>query len=776
MDLLIPKIARNPEQVNLSEMVRDIPILATIQVAYIGADGWMVSSSFDPKAKRVDLSDREHFRVHIHGKPHLLFVGKPVIGRVTKKATIQLSERIEDAHGKFLGVLVMSVVPGFLTKLNTSVYLGGRGLIVLGADDGILRAGFSAAHQDGLDGIAKPITDPTLLALAKHETSGNYIANTGVDQVTRVSSFVRIAGYPLFISVGIARDDVLASHRSFVRLFVLVALLATVFVSVLAFYLGREIRIGAKRELELSEAQEALRAALARAESAMRANQTFFAMMSHEIRNPLNGLLGISRSLLRTSLNPAQFDMVRIIRDSGTTLLRILNDVLDLTRLETAKNALESENFSLFGFTKSVAEVFEQAACEKGLQLVVDIPSGEDLGVIGDAGRLRQVLWNLTSNAVKFTERGSITIGLRLLEQSDFDVRVQWFVRDTGIGIAPAKIGELFADFVQADQTIHRRFGGSGLGLAISKRLITNLGGSINVSSTPGEGSEFTVEMTLPIGVASTQNADNRVAPESLVRAGAIAAAVGRHALVVDDDPVGRAVMSEVLQDLGMQVDLAPDGHEGLTLATQRRYDIIFMDVRMPQINGLDATRQLRASEGLSAHQPVIGVTANVFEDDLDQCRAAGMNDVLAKPLEERALFELILRALPAISANASAAPSTFASTTMPPDTNVVQAKTRPNPIVRLAPIFLETTPPVLADLVAAHERYDQAEISRLAHRLRSSSLAIEAQELSEALVSLEHHGAYLSREQLGIVVERIATLHATACSDLRSMLNRGAG
>jgi HPt (histidine-containing phosphotransfer) domain-containing protein len=150
------------------------------------------------------------------------------------------------------------------------------------------------------------------------------------------------------------------------------------------------------------------------------------------------------------------------------------------------------------------------------------------------------------------------------------------------------------------------------------------------------------------------------------------------------------------------------------------------------------------------------------------------MNDVLANPLEERALFELILRALPAISANASAPPSTLASTTMPPDTNVVQVQARPNPIVRLAPIFLETTPPVLADLVAALERYDQAEIGRLAHRLRSSSLAIEAQELSEALASLEHHGSDLSREQLGIVVERIATLHATACNDLRNRLDRG--
>jgi two-component system, sensor histidine kinase len=372
------------------------------------------------------------------------------------------------------------------------------------------------------------------------------------------------------------------------------------------------------------------------AEADSRAKSGFLAMMSHEIRTPMNGVLGLASTLLETRLDSEQRHAVSTIRDSADNLQRILNDILDLSKLQAGKFEFEAIDFSPSALVNAITAIVAMNAKQKGLTVAVEIDPGLPPALRGDAARLRQVLLNLAFNALKFTERGSVMIAVTCRHRDDSTATVEWSVSDTGIGIEPD----------QADASINRRFGGTGLGLAISHRIVEQMGGAIEVSSVAGEGSTFRFSLTMPWSdkTISDQRSE-RVGADDLK---AEIATLGRplRILIAEDDATNRLVVSKMLKEFVVQTRIVVDGLRAVEACAEQDYDLVLMDVRMPEMNGLAATRAIRARGGRLAAFPIIALTANAFPDDIKQCREAGMSDFLSKPLRKPALVAAILRAI----------------------------------------------------------------------------------------------------------------------------------
>jgi len=385
--------------------------------------------------------------------------------------------------------------------------------------------------------------------------------------------------------------------------------------------------ITAQRELE-----EGLRAAKEAAETANRAKSAFLAHMSHEIRTPLHAVLGLAQVLEKSTLAADQRAMVQQVRTAGGTLLGILNDILDLSKIEAGRLELVTQPFALGPLLSHIDSLLGPTARAKGLKLMIDAaPTELKGGLLGDALRLVQVLVNLVGNAIKFTDQGEVRVRSAALEQTAERARLRFAVSDTGIGLTAEALAGLFTPFTQADASITRRFGGTGLGLTISKRLVELMGGAIGAESQVGVGSTFWFELTL----ARTTVEEER---PSAVRSGTIPAGprlAGLHLLVVDDSPLNGEVVERMLNLEGALATLAENGQQALNrLRTQpQAFDAVLMDVQMPVMDGLTATRQIRASLGLTA-LPIIALTAGVLPEEQAAARAAGVNAVLSKPLD----------------------------------------------------------------------------------------------------------------------------------------------
>ena len=403
-------------------------------------------------------------------------------------------------------------------------------------------------------------------------------------------------------------------------------------------YLGIVEDISARIEME-----ERLRQASAAAAAANAAKSEFLAHMSHEIRTPMNAVLGLAQVLEREPLAPAQRDMVGRIRGAGQSLLAILNDVLDLSKIEAGQLRIEPRPFDLRALLANLDSLMGQAARAKGLALRIEPPALPPGQLRGDGLRIEQILINLVSNAIKFTERGEVSVRVRTDEVEEAQLRVHAEVRDTGIGIAPEAQARLFAPFTQADAGIARRFGGTGLGLSICKRLVELMGGAIGVRSQPGLGSTFWFELPLERGAGSEPASAAIPAPAAASASGSRLA--GMHVLVVDDSAMNRDLVQRALALEGAEATLAADGQQAIELlrGRPRAFDAVLMDVQMPVLDGLSATRRIRDELGLAA-LPVIAFTAGVGADQQAAARAAGADDVLPKPMDLEQMTLLLLR------------------------------------------------------------------------------------------------------------------------------------
>ena len=394
---------------------------------------------------------------------------------------------------------------------------------------------------------------------------------------------------------------------------------------------------------EMRETERQLRLARDAAEESTRAKGEFLANMSHEIRTPMNAILGMTRLVLDTPLTELQRDRLEKAEHSARALLRILNDILDFSKIEAGKLEMEIVDFNLDSVLRTVMDIFRETAKENALELSLDVERDTPTHLTGDPLRLHQILINLVGNAIKFTSKGGVYVTVSVLERDPARVKLGFSVRDTGIGLTPEQQDKLFSAFSQADGSTTRRYGGTGLGLAISKRLVALMHGEISCVSGKGSGSEFSFTAVFGLSTAEDAASDAYGATPGLSAHERIAHLKGRRILVAEDNEINQIVARELLEKAGFIVELASNGREAVAMALNNQYDLIFMDIQMPEMDGLTAARELRNHARL-AGLPIVAMTAHAMVGDREKSLAVGMNAHVTKPIDSDEVFAVLAK------------------------------------------------------------------------------------------------------------------------------------
>ena len=569
---------------------------------------------------RIMLADRPYFQQAIDPQAgDKLVLGAPVSGRSTGGQVLPFARGIRAPDGHLIGAVAISVEVAALEQLYDQSALGPGGVVVMtGTEDHVIRA--RVPH--GANFIGQTSNGSQLWPEVAKAPSGSYWQVSIVDHQKRLYAFRTLPDFPIVVTAGIALDDIVAESAQFRSNLLYTAAGASAVILLLLF--------GWLQELA---SRQALSAETRRADAASRAKSDFLASMSHELRTPLNGLLGFARLLRAGPLDDAQRRYVELLNDAGKHLYALINDILDFSKIEAGKMVFEETSIELGSLVEGAVAIMAPAAAEKRLTLDCHLADGLEVFVRGDPNRVRQVLLNLITNAIKFTQAGGVEVRVAPAGGD----RVRFEVQDTGIGIAPESQAKLFQRFEQLDPGTSRSHGGTGLGLAISASLVRLMAGEIGVASRLGEGATFWFELPLPKAPSVTLP---HAVPSG--RATTEPPSRGLTILVAEDVPMNQLLVQSLLENMGHACEIVDNGQQAVEAAAARRYDVILMDLQMPVMNGLDATRAIRAFTAPASLVPIIALTANAFAEDITACRAAGMNDFVPKPLD----FDLLARTI----------------------------------------------------------------------------------------------------------------------------------
>lgn len=506
------------------------------------------------------------------------------------------------------------------------------------------------------------------------------------------------------------------------------------------------------------------------AEEAVKSKQQFLSNMSHEIRTPMNAIIGFTKVVLKTDLTVKQKEYLNAIKISGDALIVLINDILDLAKVDAGKMQFEQIPFKLRSSIAAMLHLFESKIQEKNLKLIREFDPAIPEVLVGDPVRLHQIILNLISNAVKFTSKGKITVIVKLIEEDDVNVILEFAISDTGIGISESKIETVFENFQQATSGTSRLYGGTGLGLAIVKQLVEPQGGSIKVESIVKEGSTFSFRLPFLKTKAEAQTELEILELDNDIK--------NLKVLVVEDMALNQLLMKTVLDDFGFERDIAENGKIAIEKLKNNTYDIILMDLQMPEMNGFDATEYIRNTMKLTI--PIIALTADVTTVDLEKCKAVGMNDYLAKPIDERLLYSKIVSLIKKNSVmNEDNIENTVPEIPKIKYINLLylNQRTKSNPVLmmEMISIYLQQTPPLISSMKLSYINKDWKSLHSAVHKMIPSFSIMGISTDFENMAKKVQEFANTQQEEVGIneMVIQLEKVLNQSCSELEEELNR---